>query len=88
MPEEKLLNQRMDLIVVNRSRRRNCFARDLLANRSYPRLLSGNWCFGKKPKESVHGTTTLGRPIREMKGCRTAGSGAGSQASTGTSSRP
>ena len=88
MPEEKLLNQRMDLIIVNRGCWRNCFAPDLLANRSYARLLSGRWCFGKKLTESVHWTTTLGRSIREIKGRRTPGSGAGSQASTGTSSRP
>jgi len=88
MPEEKLLNQRMDLIIVNRSRRRNCCALDLLANRSHAPLFSGSWCFGKKLTESVHCTTALCRSIRELEERRTAGSGVGNQASTGTSSRP
>jgi len=39
MAEEKLLNQRMDLIIVNRSYQRYSFALGLLA--SYALLLSG-----------------------------------------------
>ena len=66
MPKEKLLNQRMDLILVNRSRRRNCFALDWLAYWSYARRFSGRWRFDKKLTESAHWTTTLGRPIREI----------------------
>ena len=72
-PEEKLLNQRMDLLIVNRCRRRNCFALDFLANRSRARLLSGSGYFDKKLTESAHWTTTFGRPIGEMKGRRTTG---------------
>ena len=78
----------MDLLIVNRCRRRNCFALDLLANRSRAPLFSGSGYFDKKLTESVHWTTTWGPPMREVKGRRTAGSDAGSQASTGTSSRP
>ena len=77
----------MDLLIVNRNRRRNCFKLDLPVNRSRVRPLLGRWYFGKKLTESVHGITTFGRPIGEMKGRRTTGADAGSQASTGTSSR-
>ncbi len=41
MPEEKLLNQRMDLIVANRSYQRYSFVLGLLASGSDARLLSG-----------------------------------------------
>ncbi len=41
MAEEKLLNQRMDLIIVNRSYQRYSFALTLLASWGYTRLLSG-----------------------------------------------
>jgi len=53
-PKEKLLNQRMDLLIVNRNRLRNCFALDLPGNRSRGRPLRGRWSFGKKLTESVH----------------------------------
>lgn len=59
MAEEKLLNQRMDLIIVNGSYQRYSFALGLLASRSYPLLLSGVWSFGKKPIPSVHWPTAL-----------------------------
>src|ERR1700674_5270143 len=87
MAEEKLLDQRVDLIIVNRSYQRYSFALGLVASRSYALLLSGVWSFGKKPIPSVHWPTALRRPLRELK-CRTARSGAGSQARTGTSNRP
>ena len=91
MPEEKLFNQRAYLLIanfptVNRSRRGNCFAMDLFANWRYTRLLR-SWRFGEKPK-SIHWTTTSGRPIEKMRGCVDVVLGAGSHASTGTSSTP
>jgi hypothetical protein len=49
---------------VNRSRRRNRFALDLLAYRSYVRLLRDRWRFDNEFSESAHRTTTLDRPIR------------------------
>src|SRR5216684_1371962 len=87
MAEEKLLNQRMDLIIANRSYQRYSFALGLLASRSCARLLSDGRSFGKQLTGSGHWTATLRRSVRELK-CRTARSGAGSQARTGTSSRP
>src|ERR1700726_3755447 len=87
MAKEKLLNQRMDLIIVNRSYQRYSFALGLLARWSIARLVSGGCFFSKKLTESVHWITALRRSLRELK-CKTARSGAGSQASTGTSSRP
>ena len=75
MPEEKLLNQRTDLLItdlfitdlliVTQRRRRNRFSLELLAGWSYPRLLSG-WRFGKKPKKTVHCTTAFGLSIEEI----------------------
>jgi len=59
----------------------------LVASRSYALLLSGVWSLGKKLIASVHWPTAVRRALREPKE-RTARSGAGSQASTGTSSRP
>ena len=59
MAEEKLLNQRMDLIIVNRSYQRYSFALGLLASRSCALLLSGIWSFGKKLIASVHWPTAL-----------------------------
>ena len=88
MAEEKLLNQRMDLIIANRSYQRYSFALGLLASRSNALLLSGVWSFGKKLIPSVHWPTALRRPTRELNEWITATLGAGSQASTGTSSRP
>ena len=41
MAEEKLLNQRMDLIIVNRSYQRYSLALGLLARWSIARLVSG-----------------------------------------------
>jgi hypothetical protein len=41
MAEEKLLDQGMDLIIVNRSYQRYSFVLTLLASGSYARLLSG-----------------------------------------------
>src|ERR1700681_2534862 len=88
MAEEKLLNQQMDLIIVNRSCQRYSFALGLLARRSYALLLSGGVSFRQKLIASVHWPTALRRSSRESKECRTADLGAGSQARTGTSSRP
>src|SRR5580658_415765 len=95
MPEEKLPNQRvnllsMDLPIMNRGRGGKGRALGVLSNlsladRSHARPLSGARGFGKKLTESDHWTTALRRPIREIES--TAGAGAGSQASTGTSSR-
>src|ERR1700724_3163463 len=87
MAKEKLLNQRVDLVIVNRSYQRYSFALGLVASRSYALLLSGVWSFGKKLVASVHWPTALRRSLRELKE-RTARSDAGSQASTGTSSSP
>ena len=74
-----------DPLTVNR-RQRGCRAPELRANWSDARRLSFGWYFGKKLTEHIHWTTTLPRSIREIEGI--ACSGAGSQASTGTSSRP
>ena len=41
MAEEKLLNQRMDLVIVNRTYQRYSFALGLLARWSIARLVSG-----------------------------------------------
>jgi hypothetical protein len=45
MAEEKLLNQRMDLIVANRSYQRYSFALGRLAIRNYALILSGGGPF-------------------------------------------
>ena len=62
MPKEELLDQRMNLIGANRSRRRNCRALDEFVNGIQARLLGGSLCFSKKIGESAHGATTLDRP--------------------------
>src|ERR1700687_5158922 len=88
MAEEKLLNQRMDLIIVNRSCQRYSLALGRLAIRNYALRLSGGGPFCKKLIARFHWLTALRRSRRESKECRTADLGAGSQARTGTSSRP
>ncbi len=89
MPEEKLPDQRVDLIVANGSRRRNCCALDLLANRGSSCGCSAAVVYvGKKLRESAHWNHHLwtidpGYGMTQDRRLRR-----GSQASTGTSSRP
>jgi hypothetical protein len=101
VPKEKLLNERLnllivhllithlfihDLLIASRGNRRRIRPPEWLANRSYARLPSLAWYFGKKLSECIHWTTTLLRSNRKAEGIPC--SGAGSHASTGTSSSP
>src|SRR5450755_4615859 len=82
-PKEKLLHQRVNLLIVNRKRRRHCSKLGLFASRIYAQRLDFDRTLGKKLPERAHEITTLFRADREKPG--TAASGAGSHAKTGTS---